>query len=145
MIDKQEYYHGVAIIRLLDDSRCHSVTKHDFGYLVNEDKFIFLRYSTKARSPWRFSFSKNEIAQINHLSQTYSKIIVVLICGGDGICAVDWEDSKLIVGEISSWIAIRRNFNKCYGVSGPLGKLKKKVSLQKWPLILFEDFQEIQS
>lgn len=138
MIDKQEFYHGAAILRILEDVRCQSVQKHDFGYQINERIFVFLKYTTKSRSPWQFTFSREDVGRLSSLVSSYRKIVIALICGGDGICAVPWVDvEELIKGE-AGWLSVRRNFNKRYGVTGPAGKLGKKVSRSEWPSVIFD-------
>jgi hypothetical protein len=139
MIDKQEFYHGAAIVRLLESPHCQRVRKHDPGYTVNDHTFIFLKYSSKSRSPWRFSFSRDEAERLNFLTSSYRKIVVALICGGDGICAITWPEAADLLGNEAGWISARRNFNEQYGVAGPRGKLENKVSLRQWPSIVFED------
>lgn len=139
MINRQEFYHGVAIIRLLEDERCRRIRKHDFGYVVNDEVFLFPKYSTKSRSPWRFGFSDDEVKRLNFMASQYRKIIVPLICGGDGICAITWRDASDILGNNVGWISARRNFNEQYGVTGLAGKLRGKVSLNEWPVIAFND------
>ena len=137
MIDKQEYYHGAAIIRLLEDERCQKVQKHNLGYTVNDESLIFLKYSTKSRSPWRFSFSSDEIERLNSLANSFRKIIIVLICGGDGICTISWQEAAGLLANDAGWISAKRNFNEQYGIAGSQGKLKGKVSLREWPSIVF--------
>jgi hypothetical protein len=139
MIDKREFYHGVALIRLLEDARCQRVQKRDFGYDVNGKTFIFLKYSTKSRSPWRFSFSRDETERLNSRAGSFRKIVIVLVCGGDGICAITWREAAELLGNDAGWISARRNFNEQYGVAGPRGKLEGKVPLGQWPSIVFED------
>lgn len=139
MIDKQEFYWGAAIVRLLEDSKCTSVQKHEYGYVVNSNVFVFLKYSTKARTPWGFSFSNDEISCLNPISSQYEKTVVGLICGGDGICAMDRLRLITLLAEKAGWISVRRKFNERYGVSGPAGGLDRKVPLQSWPLLVFEE------
>ena len=139
MIDKQEFYHGVAIIRLLEDGHCQKVRKHDFGYTVNDEVFVFLKYSTKSRSPWRFTFRSDEVERLNSLASSFRRIALALICGGDGICAISWRKAVELLGNDAGWISARRNFNEQYGVAGPNGKLDGKISLREWPLIIFGD------
>lgn len=139
MIDKQEFYHGVAVVRLLEDGRCQKVRGHDFGYIVNDEAFIFPKYSTKSRSPWTFSFSRDEIERVNLLATSFKAIILALICGGDGICAISWRETESILGNNPGWISVRRKFNEQYGVAGPRGTLRKKVSLRQYPSIVFAD------
>lgn len=137
MIDKQEFYHGAAIICLLEDERCQKVQKHSLGYTVNDETFIFLKYATKSRSPWRFSFSRSEIESLNTISNSFKKIILVLICGGDGICSILWQEASELLGNDAGWISAKRDFNKQYGVAGSQRRLKGKVSLREWPSIVF--------
>jgi hypothetical protein len=139
MIDKQEYYHGAAIIRLLEDERCQKLRQHNLGYMVNDESFIFLKYSTKSRSPWRFSFSSDEIERLNSLADSFKKIILALICGGDGICAISWQEATGLLTNDAGWISAKRNFNEQYAVAGSQGKLKGKVSLREWPAIVFRN------
>ena len=138
MIDKQEFYHGVAIIRLLGDVRCRRVQKCDFGYTVNDDVFLFPKYTTKSRSPWRFNFSDEDVKRLNHFANSFSKMIIALICGGDGICAIPWKDCEIILGRKAGWVSARRSFHEQYTVAGSAGALKGKVSLRQWPVIAFE-------
>jgi hypothetical protein len=139
MIDKQDFYHGVAIVRLLESEHCQRVRRHDVGYTVNDETLIFLKYSTKLRSPWRFSFSRDDSERLNSLAGSFRKIVIALVCGGDGICAIAWREAAELLGDDAGWISARRNFNEQYGVAGPRGKLKNKVSLRQWPSIVFED------
>lgn len=138
MIDKQEFYHGAAVSRLLEDTRCQSIKKHDFGYVVNSEVFIFLKYRTKSRSPWNFGFDEEDLERIHSLVNCFKKIVIVLICGGDGICAILWRDAEKLLGNKAGWICARRKFNEQYGVTGSAGSLKGKVSLRQWPMIIFD-------
>lgn len=139
MIDKQEFYHGSAIIRLLEDKRCHSIDKHEFGYIINNDIFVFLKYRTKSRSPWIFNFNNDEISRLNNQVSAFKRIIIVLICGGDGICAILWQDIEKMLGYKEGWITIKRKFSEQYGVYGSESELDGKVSHRQWPLIVFDN------
>lgn len=62
MLDKSAYYHGAAVIPILEDARCSSIRKREsLGYVVNNDIFLFIKYTTKARPPWRFTFDQEDI------------------------------------------------------------------------------------
>jgi hypothetical protein len=45
MIEKLEFYHGAAIVRLIEDDRCKTVGKNEYGYLVNGDRSVFIKYN----------------------------------------------------------------------------------------------------
>lgn len=137
MIAKREFYHGVAVVRLLEDRRCRIVRKAELGYLVNDNIFIFLKYSTKARSPWRFTFVSAEVDQLNSCAASLGDVLVAFICGGDGICAVPWSDVCRLLGSKPGWISARRDFRREYRVAGPTGELGGKVPVNEWPSIVF--------
>ena len=137
MIEKQEFYHGAALIRLLEDSRCRSVEKYERGYLVNDKTFVFLKYTTKSRTPWRFSFGEAEIRDLEATEKSGALVAVALVCAGDGICALTFAQFQTVLGNDGSWIATRRKFHECYAVSGSAGILKEKIPLSSWPGIVF--------
>src|SRR3972149_3125279 len=118
MIPKQEFYHGVAIIRLLDDKRCKTVHKDELGYIVNDRVFVFVKYTTRTRPPWRFTFRQDEVEQLNSRATSFGDIVIVLVCGGDGICAVSWYNASRLLGNKAGWISAKRKFNEQYSVAG---------------------------
>jgi len=138
MLEKQEFYWGAAIVRLLDHPRCESLNKIAFGYLVNSTHFIVLKYSTKSRTPWQFTFGGDEIHTLANSADRYKSVVIGLVCGGDGVCAIAWNQAeKLLSGKPGS-ISVRRKFHGRYGVAGPTGDLERKVSIGDWPALLFE-------
>lgn len=138
MLDKSAYYHGAAVIPVLEDSRCRSIRKlSTLGYVVNDDTFLFIKYTTKARSPWRFTFDQEDIDRCARVSGEYRRLVFGFVCGGDGVCAVDWIQGRDLLGMKPSWIAAARKHNHSYSVWGSNGELKRKVSLGKWPALVF--------
>jgi hypothetical protein len=144
MFDKQEYYHGAAIIRLCEDARFKTIAKHVLGYIVNGEVIILLKYSTKSRTPWLFTFTLEEMVNIETLIKQNNRIVIALVCGGDGVCAIHAKELYSILGDNPGWLSIRRKFKGQYGVAGPNGHLERKVSFQRWPSIIFESIPEIQ-
>ena len=138
MLEKQEFYWGAAIVRLLDDPRCASVAKSESGYVVNGMRLIVLKYSTKSRTPWRFSIGADEIKRLVEASGRHKSLVIGLVCGGDGVCAITWKQAAVLLGEEPGWISIRRNFHERYAVAGSAGQLEGKVPLRDWPALLFE-------
>jgi hypothetical protein len=137
MIDKQEFYHGAALIRLLNDPRCKSLTRHQMGYCVNGAVFVLLKYTTKHRSPWRYTFTDEEINQIHESAGRFVETIIVFINAGDGISALSLEELDTVLGPSIGWISMARKFNEQYAVSGSRGSLKHKISLTRWPALVF--------
>jgi hypothetical protein len=138
MLDKSAYYHGAAVIPVLEDSRCRSIRKlGTLGYVVNDDTFLFIKYTTKARSPWRFTFDQEDIDRCTRMSGEYGRLVFGFVCGGDGVCAVDWTQGSELLGMKPSWLAAARKHNHSYSVWGSNGELKRKVSLKRWPALVF--------
>ena len=142
MIDKLEFYHGAAIIRIVEDARCMSIVKHESGYLVNSDRLVFLKYSTKSHSPWRFTVSPEDIARLDRGAAQFPACFLALICGGDGICTLDWASARTLIGGASGWLAAKRSFHECYAVTGTAGPLRRKIALNRWPGMLFRQEDE---
>ena len=138
MIEKQEFYHGAALVRVIEDPRCETIVKHESGYRVNNDRILAIKYSTKARSPWGFTFSGEDISRFEEASREFGECIITLVCGGDGICAFSWSKGLSLLGGSPGRIAAKRGFAGCYAVSGPAGELSGKVAMNRWPAIVFE-------
>jgi hypothetical protein len=138
MIEKLEFYHGAALVRVIEDPRCETIVKHAWGYRVNKDRILAIKYSTKARSPWAFTFSGEDVSRFEAASAEFGECAIALVCGGDGICALSWPMCASLLGGSPGRIAAKRGFAGCYAVSGPAGELKGKVAMNRWPAILFE-------
>lgn len=139
MIDKLEFYHGAAIIRIVEDARCRSIRIHQAGYLINGDRLLYLKYTTKEKSPWRFSVSKEDREHFASGKVDLGVCVLGLVCGGDGVCAVRCEQLTTLLGDGAGWLAAKRVFGGCYAVSGSRGNLDRKVALNQWPGVLFEE------
>lgn len=141
MMERAEFYHGAAIVRVIEDSRCQSISRCEYGYLVNADKLVCIKYSTKAHSPWRFTVTRDDIVRLEKAVGLFEKCIIGFVCGGDGVCAVRWEFVRQLLGTVPGWIAAKRKFNTCYSLTGPFGTLERKVAINGWPEILFEGLE----
>jgi len=137
MIDRQEFYHGAALLKLIADPRCKSVHPSKSGYVVNEKVFVLVKYSTRHNSPWRFTVTEDEFSLLAAPAVVKTSHIV-LVCGGDGFCALHWSKASALLGNSPGWLSARRPFNGSYTVAGPYGTLNRKVQLKQWPAILFE-------
>ena len=138
MIDKEEFYYGAALRLLLHNPRVKAVRQTKFGYIVNEGHFIFLKYTTKVRTPWGFSFSQEDLNCLNVESKNHRSATVGLICSGDGVCAVKLSDLNYILDFAAGWVSIRRKFNERYAVKGTEKSLSGKTPLNAWPNAIFQ-------
>jgi hypothetical protein len=138
MIEKLEFYHGAALVRLIEDPRCETIGKHACGYRVNQQRLVAIKYSTKAHSPWGFTFSQDDIDRLQAAGQEFGGCLIAFVCGGDGVCALSWTTVADLLGNAPGGISAKRSFAGCYAVSGPAGTLKGKIAMNRWPAIVFD-------
>lgn len=143
MIDKVDFYHGATILKAIEDPRCNCVNSNEIGYLINKNSLVILKYSTKSKTPWQFTFSKNDLDNIVNSYSANINIYVVLICASDGLCALKCQETLKLLNDKPGVICIKRKFNEQYKVYGPGGQLVNKVSFNRWPKLLFEDLETI--
>lgn len=137
MIDETEFYHGAALARVLNDPRCYAVRRQADVYIVNDARIAFLKYTTKVRSPWRFTATEGDQQSLAR-AEARRSITIGLICGGDGICAVTLEEWRSLTACKLGWLSVRRRFNEMYAVSGAAGELPRKISMQRWTDLLLD-------
>src|SRR5262249_19005294 len=118
MIEQLEFYHGAALVPVIEDPRCKSITKHACGYLVNGNRVLAVKYSTKTHSPWGFTFSADDILRLDAATTEAGHCLIALVCGGDGICALSWVVAKALLAESPGRLGVKRGFAGCYAISG---------------------------
>ena len=138
MIEKLEFYHGAALVRVIEDPRCRAIVSDPCGYRVNGSRIIAIKYSTKAHSPWGFTFSGEDVSRLSGAASEAGDCLVALVCGGDGVCVLTWMETTSLLAGSPGRIAAKRGFAGCYGVSGPAGELKGKIAMNRWPGLVFD-------
>ena len=136
-LKKQEFYEGAALHRLVRGGAVTSIRYKQPFFHMNERLRILLKYSTRGRSPWGFSFTPDEQALLEEASADLPAAIG-LICGADGIAAISYEEyrSIAVLKPTAIHIACYRDHGKHYKVSGPDGKLAEKVPPSRWQRLL---------
>jgi hypothetical protein len=136
-IKKQEFYEGAALHQLVRGGRITSLKYEPPLFTVNNKLLVCLKYSTKGRSPWGFTFTPDE-QQLLRTRAKSSDLIIGLICGADGIAAISYEEYRVIAAVKKSAIHIScyRKHGKHYGVFGPDGELDRKIAPSVWQRIL---------
>ena len=59
-IKKREYYEGAALYRVICANQVDSIRYEPPFFVMNDLLSVLLKYSTKNRSPWGFTFSIEE-------------------------------------------------------------------------------------
>ena len=136
-IKKQEFYEGAALHQLARAGKLQSVCYKAPFFFVNSQLCVLMKYSTKIRSPWGFTFTPEEQSLLLEQS-AFHKIIIALICGSDGIAAFGYTILSSIARRRSNavHVACHRQRGEHYEISGPDGIASRKISPSHWIRIL---------
>jgi len=105
--------------------------------VLNDKLLVLLKYSTRGRSPWGFTFMPEEQVLMREKA-AQAEVIVGLICGSDGVAAFNYEAFCVIAECRSSALHIScyRPHGEHYEVWGPDGRLSRKIAPSAWQRIL---------
>ena len=136
-IKKQEFYEGAALHQLV---RCNELTRIEYDnpfFLLDNRFLVYFKYSTKGRSPWGFTFTKEE-QELLELRAQKNRIVIGLVCGAGGVAAMSFSSYSRLAHRSNSsiHIACHRRHGEHYEVTGPDGAMNGKVSPSKWQRIL---------
>ena len=136
-IKKQEFYEGAALHLLARGGRISNIRYEPPLFLLNDGLLILLKYSTKGRSPWGFTFMPAEQVLLLEKAPQY-KIVIGLICGADGVAAISYDEYLSIasIRKSAVHVACYRSHGEHYEVNGPDGRLGGKVAPSNWQKIL---------
>lgn len=136
-IKKQEFYEGAALHLLARTGGITGIRHVAPFFLLNNQLSVYLKYSTKGRSPWGFTFMPDEQALLQNRASEL-EIVIGLICGADGVAAFTYDDYLSVATPRKSaiHIACYRQHGEHYKVKGPDGALAGKVAPSTWQRIL---------
>jgi hypothetical protein len=136
-IKKQEFYEGAALYLLARTGAITSIRYEAPFFLLNDHLLVYLKYSTKGRSPWGFTFMPDEQVLLQKRASQF-KIVIGLICGADGVAAISYDGYRSVAAPRKSavHIACYRKHGEHYEVNGPDGRLDGKVAPSNWQRIL---------
>jgi hypothetical protein len=132
-LTKQEFYEGAALHRLARTGRITAIRYEPPLFVINNSVLVHLKYSTKKKSPWSFSFTADERSLLAGRSAN-GTLVIGLICGSDGVAAIGFNDFSFVAGSLADFthIACYRDHGKHYEVRGPEGSLSRKVPPSNW-------------
>ena len=136
-IKKQEFYEGAALHLLARTGGITSIRYEAPFFRLNNQLLVYLKYSTRGRSPWGFTFMPDEQVLLQNRAPG-SEIVIGLICGADGVAALTYDAYRRVAAHRTSalHIACYRQHGEHYEVNGPDGKLDRKVAPSNWQRIL---------
>jgi hypothetical protein len=137
MLDEYEFYQGVVLRQLAVESD-YSISFRPFlregrinAFVINGRVGVYLKHSSKRMSPWRFSFTIDQAADLLDLEQKFPDSFVVFVCATDGLVTLSFADLHTIVSfqeSENAWVSVSRPPRAQYDLAGNRGELKYKVS-----------------
>lgn len=144
-LNEYEFYNGVVLNRLIRKGKPIKIdvfpTSGNNSFMINEKVGLYLKYSTKKISPWRFSFTKEHQEEMKIMRDLLENIYLVLICGKDGIACIEYEELKQVLDEYYEeveWVSASRLKREQYSIKGSNGKLDFKIADTDYPRKIFE-------
>jgi len=136
-IRKQEFYEGAALHQLAQHGCVSRLTYSRPFFVFNDALHVLLKYSTRSRSPWGFTFTPAEQEALERKG-VLAGVALGLICGADGIAALGLADYFSIAKRKSTAVHVScyRSYSEHYEVNGPDGTLERKIAPSKWARIL---------
>lgn len=139
-IKKQEFYEGAALHLLARSGGITSIVYDPPLFLMNNQVLVLLKYSTKGRSPWGFTFTTDEqvLLQKKAVDHVDRRVVIGLVCGADGVATFTYDDYRSVANSTNAAVHIScyRKHGEHYEVNGPDGTLDGKVAPSNWQRIL---------
>jgi hypothetical protein len=89
-------------------------------FRVERSAFL-IKFSRKRLSPWQFSFTVDQVSEIEELSRKFGSVWLMLVCGIDGVVGIRAAEFNGIIatppGGVAS-IRVSRSRNSMYRISG---------------------------
>ena len=140
-------YHGIALCRIVHDDRVKSIklypTPSNSSYMINAKIGVFIKYSAKRMTPWRFTFTRAHRAELYEMCELLKAVFIVLVCRDDGVACLNYRELVAVLGEIGAikattqWLAVSRKPREKYRINGSHGSLKYKIADSQFPERLF--------
>lgn len=137
MFNEYEFYQGVVLRNLIINTDLSVIIRPFIregrisAFVINSRIGVFMKHSAKRMSPWRFTFSLEQVSDFLDLEGKYFDSFVVFICGDDGLVTLDAASLHQIVtfeDVEKAWIAIERKKRSQYSVWGNRAELQNKIS-----------------
>lgn len=139
-IQEQDTYHGSGLVQIVEHPSFKALNRgsNKYGhYLINTDRHVFAKYSSKKKSPWQFTFQPDDLNEIRKAGQ---KTFAMLVCGKETVCALTLDEIGQVldldsINAQSITVEIPKG-GSCH-VKGTTGKLTKTIPHNAFPQKLF--------
>ena len=144
-VKEQEFYHGAVLNRLFKTKKSLNISvfpnNTNCAYVINKKVGIYIKFSGKKISPWRFSFYKHQQDDLQIMKNLLPHVFLILVCWHDGIIAINFKDLKKVLDHVHDdveWLSASRLKREKYSIKGSDGKLKFKIAESDYPKKILE-------
>ena len=136
-IKKQAFYEGAALHILARSNVITTIRYESPFFLINDNLLVYLKFTTKVRSPWGFTFTTEE-QKLLRKEASNRRIVIGLVCGADGVASLTYDAYRTVASFRTSAVHIScyRQHGEHYEVNGPDGTLGGKVAPSNWQRIM---------
>ena len=135
MIREFEFFHGLVFARILHGTQRPLSIKpfkslSNSSYVVNDSIGIYIKYSSKRMTPWRFTFRKEHQDEIDLMKSSFERVFLLLVCNDDGVVCLSYSELTQILDnqhQPIEWISATRHKRQMYAVKGSNGELDFKI------------------
>lgn len=146
MIREFEFFHGLVFARIIHGTNRQVSIKpfpsaSNSSYIINDKIGIYIKYSSKRMTPWRFSFKKEHQDEIELMKQGLKEVFLLLVCNDDGVVCLNYSEVKQILNDqhgVIEWISATRHKREMYEVKGSDGELGFKIAPNDFPEKIFD-------
>ncbi|HLH88258.1 MAG TPA: hypothetical protein VKX28_07350 [Xanthobacteraceae bacterium] len=137
MSDEYEFYQGVVLRQLIVGAELSLIMRPFVkegrinAFVINGKVGVFIKHSAKRMSPWRFTFTLEQVSDLLDLEAVCFDSFVVFVCGDDGLVTLDVGSLHQIVSFDESehaWVRVDRKPRAQYDVSGNRAELGHKIA-----------------
>ncbi len=132
MISDYERYHGIVLRELIvkAPASINIEKRDDIGrvnsFCLNGRTAIHIKHSSKRMPPWQFTFSLDNLGEMDRLESVAPSLWLALICGTDGIVVLSRQEFWLITStkkDVTRFIRVDRDRRTMYRVFGSSGRI----------------------
>ena len=139
-INEYEFFNGVVLNKLIRKGKPVKIdvfpSSSQNSFLINEKVGLYIKFSKKITTPWRFTFLKEHQEEFKVMTELCENAFLILVCNKDGIVCINNKTLKTLLDDDhqdTEWISASRLARESYEIKGSDGKLKFKINLNDFP------------
>jgi hypothetical protein len=148
MINVRDPYDGIVLRRLAKYGESFQISdlRDKAGHFcLNGDAFLLVKYSSRNRSPWRFTFKPDDLETLlndHNQGGLFGDSYVCLVCGFNSLCVLredEWSAVLDLKKNGQQTMVVRRRPRSSFAVSGSSGDLDQNIPASRFPELVFSE------